>query len=128
MSTEIVAITDSMIDNAYEVVNLDQATLQTGGKLTGAAISPSSITTQHISAAGIDASVITSGVLDASLITIESLGGTGVKIDYAGIHVENGEIEIQNADGRAVITAEGLTTDALHANMLFNSSFAILKK
>jgi hypothetical protein len=126
LTTDTQAIVETLIDNSYEIVNLDQETLQKGGKLGGRAIAPNSITTQHITAGGIEASVIKTGTLDASLVAIESRT-SGVRIDGTGIHITNGGIEIKNNTGTAIINEEGLSTDALHVNKLVNSSFAIVK-
>lgn len=68
MSEAVAAITDEMIDNRYEITNLTQQELQTGGKLDGASLKDEAITGDKIRAETITGDKILAGGIDAARI------------------------------------------------------------
>ncbi|MBP2635996.1 MAG: hypothetical protein H6Q72_1903 [Firmicutes bacterium] len=68
MSSAIEAITDLLIDNAYEVQNLTQYDLQYGEKLGSASLRSGAVTADKIAAGSIDAGKITTGAIEADKI------------------------------------------------------------
>lgn len=83
MSGSIEAITDLMIDNAYEVINLTQEELQYGeqlgsgsladGAIIARKISANAVTANHIAAGSIDAAKIKSGSIQANHIAVGAI-------------------------------------------------------
>lgn len=83
MSGSINAVTDTIIDNAYEVRNLTQYALQYGenldgsslktGAITGDKIAADTITGNHIIAGGIDSANIKAGAITSNKIAVGAI-------------------------------------------------------
>lgn len=108
MSGAIAAITDAIIDNSYEIINLTQQELQTGEKLEGSSLKAGTITGDKIAAAAITGDKISAGAIDAANIKAGAIQSD---------HIAAGAVT------SAQIAANAITADMIQSGIITASNF-----
>ena len=120
MSSSLTAITNSIIDNSYEIKNINQEDLQRGGKLTGSSIAQEAITGQHIQPQTITGLNIAVDAISGQHIAVEAVAGVNIAPNTI-----TGDRIVADAITADKVAAKAITGEKIAANTVSGQNIAI---
>lgn len=119
MSSSIAAITDDLIDNSYEIKNINQVDLQRGGRLDGSSIAIGAITGDHIVAEAITGQNIAFDSITGDRIAVNAITSNEIAANtITGDNIAANTITSDN------ILANTITGDKIAANAISGDKIA----